>query len=161
MKTQHLLLVTLLNFSFFYVPSLAPSAMARENLPTSEITRDLERTLDLWRNGRYGELYERVAESGSHTKEYFVAHLAAAPRTPTCCWDKLQEVTVTSRDERRAKLHGKFGFDTGSGVEFMTRGVTLKKEDGIWKMKMSDLLALSGKGKKSRGGKKGGNHAGG
>ncbi len=121
---------------------------------SAQVRKDVEATLDLWREGRYDELYHRVIESGGHTREYFVSHLAAAPRKPSCCWEKLQEVRVTGDDERRATLHGKFGFDTGSGAEFMTKGVKLEKDGGIWKMKMSEVLALSGAGKKMRGAKK-------
>ncbi len=152
MKSRLVLFVTL----FIFCGTLfntSPSATGGD-LPAGEVTKDLLKTLDLWREGNYVELFGRVTESGGHTGEYFSSHLAVAPRRPTCCWDKLQEIRVTFKDDRRATLHGKFGFDAGIGVEFMTRGVKLEKDDGIWKLKMSDLLALSGKGKKVRGGKK-------
>ena len=130
------------------------NAVAAGNAVSSEVRKDVERTLDLWREGRYEDLYHRVIESGGHTKEYFISYLAAAPRRPSCCWEKMQEVRVTVKDERRATLNAKFGFDTGTGVEFMTRGLKLEKDDGIWKIQMSEVLSLSGKGKKVSGGKK-------
>jgi hypothetical protein len=66
----------------------------------------------------------------------------------------MQEVRVTVKDERRATLKAKFGLDTGTGVEYMTKGLNLEKEEGIWKIKMSEVFSLSGKGKKMSGGKK-------
>jgi hypothetical protein len=152
MKQRLLLLATLCIICGTLI-NAPPDAVGGE-LPAGEVTKDLERTLELWRDGNYGELYGRVTHSGGQTREHFSSLLAAAPRRPSCCWDKLQEVRVTFKDQRRALLHGRFGLDAGVGVEFMTRGVKLEKDDGIWKMKMSDLLSLSGKGKKVRGGKK-------
>ena len=130
------------------------NAAASDDAVASEVRKDVEKTLDLWREGRYEDVYHRVIESGGHTKEYFISYLAAAPRRPSCCWEKLQDVRVTVKDDRRATLKAKFGFDTGTGIEFMTRGLKLEKDDGIWKIHMSEVLSLSGKGKKVSGGKK-------
>jgi hypothetical protein len=130
------------------------NAAASDDAVASEVRKDVEKTLDLWREGRYEDVYHRVIESGGHTKEYFISYLAAAPRRPSCCWEKLQDVRVTVKDDRRATLKAKFGFDTGTGIEFMTRGLKLEKDDGIWKIHMSEVLSLSGKGKKVSGRKK-------
>jgi hypothetical protein len=130
------------------------NAAASDDAVASEVRKDVEKTLDLWREGRYEDVYNRVIESGGHTKEYFISYLAAAPRRPSCCWEKLQDVRVTVKDDRRATLKAKFGFDTGTGIEFMTRGLKLEKDDGIWKIHMSEVLSLSGKGKKVSGRKK-------
>jgi hypothetical protein len=151
MKWRLLLLTTLL--TLFCTSAFTSPTAAGDDLLTHEIRADLEKSLDLWRNERYGELYSRVTDN-SHTKEYFISHLTTAPRKPSCCWDKLQELRVSERNERLATIHGKFGFDTVTGVEFMTKGLKLEKDDGIWKIKMTDLLSLSGKGKKIKSGKK-------
>jgi len=135
-------------------PLLTVSASAADDALAAEVRKDVEKTLDLWRDGRYEEVYRRVIESGGHTKEYFINHLAAAPRRPSCCWEKLQEVQVSVKDERQATLRAKFGFDTGVGIEFMTKGLKLEKDDGVWKIRMSEVLLLSGKGKNVSGGKK-------
>ena len=130
-----------------------PAAAADDSAAT-DVRKDVEKTLDLWREGRFEDVYRRVIESGGHTKEYFVNHLAAAPRKPSCCWEKMQEVHVTVRGDRQATLKAKFGFDTGIGTEFMTKGLKLEKDDGVWKLKMSEVLLLSGTGKKIHRGKK-------
>ena len=133
---------------------LTVPAAAADDSSAAEVRKDVEKTLDLWREGRYEDVYRRVIESGGHTKEYLVNHLAAAPRKPSCCWEKMQEVHVTVMGDRQATLKAKFGFDTGIGTEFMTKGLKVEKEDGVWKLKMSEVLLLSGSGKKIHGGKK-------
>lgn len=152
MKLLLILLTALLTLCSTVIPT-SPAAAA-DNAAAGEVRKDVEKTLDLWREGRYEDVYHRVIASGGHTKEYFINHLAAAPRKPACCWEKMQEIHVTVNDTRRATLKAKFGLDTGIGVEFMTKGLKLEKEDGIWKIKMSEVLLLSGTGKKIRGGKK-------
>jgi len=152
MKWRLILLAVLLTLCSALI--LTPPASAADDAVAGEVRKDVEKTLDLWRENRYEDVYRRIIESGGHTKEYFIAHLAAAPRRPACCWEKMQEVRITVKNERQATLTAKFGFDTGVGVEFMTKGLKLEKEDGVWKIKMSEVLSLSGKGKKMTGGKK-------
>jgi hypothetical protein len=131
-----------------------PAATPYDDSLTVEVRKDVEATLDLWRDGRYEDVYRRCVESGRHSKEYFINHMAAAPRRPACCWEKLQDVNVTLKGDRRATLKARFGFDTGTGTEFITKSVKLQRDDGIWKVVMSDLLTLSGTSKKVRGKKK-------
>jgi hypothetical protein len=152
MKWRMILLAVLLTLcSALLLTSPVPAA---DDAMSGEVRKDVEKTLDLWRDGRFEDVYRRIIESGGHTKEYFIAHLVAAPRRPSCCWEKMQEVRITVKNQRQATLTAKFGFDTGVGVEFMTKGLKLEKEDGVWKIKMSEVLSLSGKGKKMTGGKK-------
>lgn len=151
MKWSFVLCAALL--TFLSAPVLTASA-ADDGPLAGEVKKDVERTLDLWRDGRYEEVYARVIVSGSHTREYFISHLAAAPRRPSCCWEKMQEVRVTVKDTQRATLTARFGFDSGAGVETMTRELKLFKDEGIWKIKIADVLSLAGKGKKVSGGKK-------
>ena len=152
MRIRRLLFAALLIICSAQMP--AGASATGNTSADGEIRLDVERTLDLWREGQFDEVYKRVTAGGSHTREYFVSHLASARRRPACCWEKLQEVRIPAKDDRRAVLHGRFGFDNGAGVEFMTREVKLEKDDGIWKMKMTDLLSMSGKGSKKRGTKK-------
>ena len=152
MTLRMLLLTALLIICSTLIPT--PPATAADDSSAAEVRKDVEKTLDLWREGRFEDVYRRVIESGGHTKEYFVNHLAAAPRKPSCCWEKMQEVHVTVLGDRQATLKAKFGFDTGIGTEFMTKGLKVEKEDGVWKIKMSEVLSLSGTGKKIHRGKK-------
>ena len=113
-----------------------------------EVLRDFEQILDLWRDGRYAELYERTA-GGKEGKERFAKKLAAAPRKPVCCWEKMQEARVTLKGERAATVHARLGFEGGvSGTEFVTKAIKLKKEDRFWSISQADLFALADLSKK-------------
>ncbi|HJV33490.1 MAG TPA: hypothetical protein VJ604_00350 [Geomonas sp.] len=108
-----------------------------------EVLRDFELILDLWRDGRYNELFERTATS-RQSKEQFARALASAPRRPACCWEKMQDVRVSVTSERAAVVRARLGFDRSvPGTEFITRGIKLKKEDGVWMITQSELYSLA------------------
>jgi len=116
----------------------------------AEARQGFEQILDLWRDGKFGELYERTISSGKETKEHFVARLAGAPLKPACCWEKMQDVRVSARKENAVTLRAKVGLEGGGGTEYKTRSFKLVKEDGVWKISQSDLLSLSGASKKKK-----------
>lgn len=138
--------------------SLAPAQAQSRKAPAQppggaaeqEVLRDFEQILDLWREGNYDRLFERTAE-GREGKELFAKKLAAAPRRPACCWEKVQEARVTVTGERAAQVRARLGFE-GSvpGTEFVTRVVKLKKEHGVWTVSQSDLFSLAEVSKKRR-----------
>jgi len=108
-----------------------------------EVLRDFEKILDLWRDGRFADLYERTT-GGRTGKESFAKKMAAAPRKPACCWEKMQEARVTFKGARDATVHARLGFE-GSvpGTEFVTKGIKLKRDDGAWVILQADLFALA------------------
>jgi hypothetical protein len=108
-----------------------------------EVQRDFEQTLELWRDGRYEEVYLR-SRGEKDTREGLVRKLAEGERRPACCWEKLQNPEVTVKGESLAILHGTVGLEGGAATEFRTRQFRLTKEDGVWKVQRSDLLSLSG-----------------
>jgi hypothetical protein len=113
-----------------------------------EVLRDFEQILDLWRDGRYSELYERTT-GGKEGKERFAKKLASAPLKPACCWQKMQEVRVSLKSDRAATVHARLGFDGNvSGTEFVTKGVKLKREDNVWMISQSDIFSLAKLSKK-------------
>lgn len=109
----------------------------------AEVRRGVEEILDLWRDGRYGELYERTVMAGKQTKERFGKTVAAAPLRPACCWEKLQEVKISVKGDSVAMVRAKLGFEGGGGVDFKTRSFKLVKEEGVWRMSQSDILSLA------------------
>ncbi|HEY6874697.1 MAG TPA: hypothetical protein VI298_18410 [Geobacteraceae bacterium] len=113
----------------------------------AEAERGFGEILDLWRDGRYDELYDRTL-AGTQTKEGFVGRLAAAPFRPVCCWEKLQEVRVTMKSDDSAAIRAQVGLDGGSGTTFKTRDFKLVKEDGVWRISQADILSLSGAARK-------------
>jgi hypothetical protein len=115
-----------------------------------EAQRDFELTLDIWREGRFEELYYR-SQGGKESRESLVRRLSDAGHRPACCWEKLQEVQVTVKGEALAFLHGTVGLEgEGAGTVYRTKSFRLTKEDGVWKVQRADLLSLAGakKGKK-------------
>ena len=114
-----------------------------------EVLRDFEQILDLWRDGRYAELYEHTF-GGKEGKETFAKRLEAAPRKPACCWEKMQDARVTLKSGRAATVHAKLGFEGNvSGTEFVTKPVKLKREAGsAWLISESELFSLAQLGKK-------------
>jgi len=115
-----------------------------------DVLRDFEKILDLWRDGRYDDLFERTA-GGREGKELFASKLASAPRKPACCWEKMQDARVSLKGGRAAVVRARLGFEGGvSGTEFVTRGIKLSKENGIWIISQSDLFSLADLSRKRR-----------
>jgi hypothetical protein len=109
-----------------------------------------EQILDLWRDGKYGEVYERTISSGKETKEHFISRLSSAPLRPACCWEKMQDVTISVKKENTVVVHARIGLEGGVAHEYKTRSFKLVNEDGIWKISQSEIINLSGATKKKK-----------
>ncbi len=105
--------------------------------------------LDLWRSASYDELWQRTISTGRQSKESFVRRLSSSGHRPACCWEKMQDVTVTASDDRWATLQAKVGLEgTDGSMEYATKRFRMVYEDGLWKISMMDVLSLADKGKK-------------
>lgn len=114
-----------------------------------EAKRGLEEVLDIWRDGKYDDLYERTFNNGRHSKESFIKIISSTSRKPACCWEKMQDVKVTVKNNDSVAIKAKLGLEApGIGTEFSTKSYKLVKEDGVWKMSMSEILSLAGSSKK-------------
>ncbi len=113
----------------------------------AEAERGLGEILDLWRDGKYDELYDRTL-AGTQTKESFIGRLAVAPFRPVCCWEKMQEVRVNLKSDDSAAIRARIGLEGASGTTYKTRDFKLSKEDGVWRISQADVLSLSGAAKK-------------
>ena len=124
------------------------------NLPDpeqqGEARKGFEQILDLWRDGKYGELYDRTTGSGKESRERFAARLADAPLKPACCWEKMQDVTVSAKHADAVTVRARIGLEGGMGSEYKTRSFKLVREEGVWKVSRADILALSGAAKKKK-----------
>jgi hypothetical protein len=114
----------------------------------SDAERGFAEILDLWHNGRYDELYDRTLAGGKQTKEGFIGRMSSASLRPVCCWEKLQDVRVTLKNDESVVLRAKVGLEGSVGNSFKTRDYRLVKEDGVWRIAQADLLSLSGAAKK-------------
>ncbi len=122
----------------------------------AEVERGLGEILDLWREGKLDELYQRTVTTGTKTKEQFVRAVAAAPLRPVCCWEKMRDVRVSLKGDSAATVRATLGFEGAVETEFKTRPLKLVKEDGIWLMQQKDILSLAEAKTKAR--KKGKSH---
>lgn len=125
------------------IPALAKGDAAGQ----TEVRQGFEQILDDWRDGRFVELYNRTS-GGKMTREAFVRHFTDCELKPTCCWDKLQEVSVTMQTASRATLRGTVGLESAVGSETRTKAFKLTKENGVWRISQAELVALSGAVKK-------------
>jgi hypothetical protein len=116
----------------------------------AEVVKDFEEILDLWRAGNYGELYNRTLISGKETKESFSKRMAAAPLKPSCCWEKLQEVSVKVKSSTSVVVSAKLGLDAPGEMVYKTKSFKLNREDGTWRIARTEILSLA-EAKKTKG----------
>jgi len=131
----------------------AGSSIADAEGIRSEAVRGMEEILDLWRDGNFGELYNRTLISGKDTKESFTRRMASASLKPSCCWEKMQDVAVSVKSQTGVVLRARLGLDAPGEMEYKTKSFKLYKEDGVWRIARSDILALAeakAKGSKKR-----------
>lgn len=118
---------------------------------TARISEDFETALDLWRNGRYVELYDRTYAVGTGSREAFISRMAGSSRKPACCWQKLQDLKIGAVHGNSANVSARVGLECLSGeTDYCTRAFRLKKEDGTWKISMADILSLAGRSGRKR-----------
>jgi hypothetical protein len=117
-----------------------------------EVWQGFETILDLWRDGRLGELYDRTYGAGAKSRESFLQKMTHAAYRPACCWEKMRDVRVTISGDGAATLSARIGLErTGRETSSCTRSFRLRREDGVWKASMSDILAIAGASRKKSG----------
>ena len=143
MMRKIILLILLLCLSPLLPPSPEP-VRAGQNEVREDARRGFEEILDLWRAEEFDRLYERVIPGNGLGREYFVERLVYASRIPTCCWEKIQDVSVTYLDDQRVSLTARVGLEVeGVGTRFVTRTFYLVWVSGVWKVPMADILSLA------------------
>ena len=118
----------------------------------SPYEQSMSETLDLWRDGRFDQLFEHLSHRGKTSKEQFVAKMRDASIRPACCWQKLENFTVLSEKRAEATVYVKVGLEGTPGMtDSCTREFKLAFEQGLWKMQLNDVLSLAGiSGKKGK-----------
>ncbi len=140
--------------TFFMLTCIAGQVSAKKSPPPdtdmqSEVSAGFGEILDLWRDGRYEDLYLRTARPGKQSRESFLDRLSSCGRRPACCWEKLQDVSVTAKGTAGAVVHARVGMEGRDGKrEYVTRRFNMVKEGGFWKISMSDILSLMKEGRK-------------
>lgn len=131
---------------------LGNMSFAYAETAVSVLEQSMSETLDLWREGRYEQLYERLSHRGKTSREQFVARMRDSARRPACCWQKMENFRVLSEKRTEATVHVKIGLEgTPSPVESSTRDFRLSHDAQTWKMRLNDVFDMAGvSGKKGK-----------
>lgn len=124
---------------------LLQSAIVAAESTSGILEQSMSDTLDLWREGRYDQLYEQLAHRGKTSKEQFVTKMRDTSIRPACCFQKLENFKVLNEKRTEAVVYAKIGLEgTPNVAESSTREFKLSHQENVWKMQLADVLALSG-----------------
>jgi hypothetical protein len=137
---------------FLLLVLIPPALPAMAEPSASPIEQAMSSTLDLWREGHYEQLFERLSHRGKTTREQFVRMMRDAPIRPACCWQKIENFRLLKEKRSTATAYAKVGLEgTPSPTDSSTREFKFSYEDGDWRMQLKDILDLAGaKAKKVR-----------
>jgi hypothetical protein len=109
------------------------------------LEQSMSETLDLWREGRFEQLFERLARRGKTSREAFVKKMQNTNIKPACCWQKMENFKVLNEKRTEATVYVKVGLEgTALASESSTREFKLTNEGGVWKMQLSDIFSIAG-----------------
>ncbi len=138
---MRLLLITLL-FSSLILPYSDKNASASD--PGEDIRISFSETLDLWRNGRFEALYDRLARHGKMPRERFVSAMKETPVKPACCWQKLDGFRLVFEKRGEVTVRAKVGLEYENGKSgFVTREFRFISEGNDWKLQLGDIAYLA------------------
>jgi len=122
----------------------------------SPLEKSMSNTLDIWREGRYDQLFEQLAHRGKTSRETFVKKMRETTTRPVCCWQKMENFKVLNEKRTEATVYVKIGLEgTPGGADSTTREFKLTHQEGVWKMQLADIFSIAGvTGKKKSGTKR-------
>jgi hypothetical protein len=124
---------------------LEPVQPARAESSPGVLEQSMSDTLDLWREGRYEQLYEHLAHRGKTSREQFVNRMRDTTIRPACCFQKLEHFKVLNEKRTEATVYAKVGLEgTPDAADACTREFKLTHEEHVWKMQLADVLSISG-----------------
>ncbi len=141
-------LLALFALLLFAIPVRAHSPYQSDTEIVTGAQSAFEEILDLWRAGKYDELFERTRGNGKLAKEDFARRLERATLKPACCWQKVQNLSVHVENDDLAAVRATVGLEGGPEIEFKTRTFKLYRERGRWRIGQTDILSLAGASKK-------------
>jgi hypothetical protein len=137
--------VTMAVVSVSTLPAFAASSVSPQE-------QSMSNTLDLWREGRYEQLFENLAHRGKTSREMFVKKMRDTNVRPACCWQKMENFRILNEKRTESTVYVKLGLEgTAIPMDSCTREFKLTHEEGIWKMQLSDVYSIAEvKAKKTR-----------
>lgn len=125
----------------FLLATVAPAAVESP----AALEQAMSDTLDLWREGRYEQLYDHLAHRGKTSREQFVTTMRDTTTRPACCFQKLSNFKVLNEKRTEATVYARVGLEGArDAAESSTREFKLTHEENIWKMQLADVLSISG-----------------
>ncbi|MDD2580869.1 MAG: hypothetical protein PHR66_02635 [Desulfuromonadaceae bacterium] len=117
----------------------------------SPLEKSMSDTLDIWREGRYEQLFEKLAHRGKTSREKFVKIMSDSTTRPACCWQKMENFRIINEKVTEATVFAKIGLDRTSGTsESTSREFKLTHQEGVWKMQLADVVSIAGVNGKKR-----------
>jgi len=130
---------------FFTVVTMVFAAVAGAEQRNDPREQALSDSLDLWREGRFEQLYDTLSHRTGMTRERFAVLLRDASVRPACCHQKLNGFRMISEKRTTAKVFASLGMEGSPGTaSSQSREFTMDHEEGRWKMRMTDIKALAG-----------------
>jgi dTDP-4-amino-4,6-dideoxygalactose transaminase len=112
--------------------------------PESPLEKDMSASLDVWREGKYEQLFEQLAHRGKTSKETFAKKMRETTIRPACCWQKMENFKVLNEKRTEATVYVKIGLEgTPNAAESVTREFKLTHQDGEWKMQLADVMSIA------------------
>lgn len=136
----------------FIVISVCCATLATADQRNDPREQALSDALDLWREGRFEQLYDVLSHRNGMTRERFASLLRDNQTKPACCYQKLNDFRLIIEKKSTAKVFARVGMDGGfgSGSNSRSKEFTLDHEAGQWRVRMSDIKALAGQGRKKK-----------
>ena len=130
--------------SLLILLTLIAAPLLAESSPAM-LEQSMSDTLDLWREGRYEQLFEHLAHRGKVSKEQFVKKMRDTSIRPACCFQKLENFKVLNEKRTEATVYAKVGLEGTPNIsESSTREFKLTHEESVWKMQLADVLSIAG-----------------
>ncbi|NVN90231.1 MAG: hypothetical protein HXX11_06465 [Desulfuromonadales bacterium] len=131
---------------------LLPAVHTRAETASTQLEQAMSETLDQWREGRYEQLFDRLAHRGRTSREAFIKKMHESTTRPACCFQKMEHFKVLNEKRTQATVYVTIGLEGAPNVpQSCTREFKLTQEEGVWKMQLNDIYSLAGAtGKKKR-----------
>ncbi|RNC71774.1 MAG: hypothetical protein ED859_03460 [Desulfuromonadales bacterium] len=122
----------------------SPAAAYNSSNVAAEAEQGLKEILDLWRAENFEGLYTRLKHPPGKGWPYFAQRIVHASRIPACCWEMLQDVTITVLDADTVVINARVGFEVeGVGTRFVVRDFTLHRSGRVWMLPQEVVLDLA------------------
>ena len=105
----------------------------------------LSDTLDLWRQGRFDQLYDGLSHRNRISRERFSALMRESVIRPACCHHKLNSFRLIIEKQTTATVYARIGLEGSSGSDTShSKEFTLDHQEGRWKVRLADIKSLAG-----------------